>query len=130
MAGAYGSFLASLLIANPKSTGVLFDQPQVSLNNTSTPCAALSIALPSLPYLAPGFFAPQDVIMYTVGRHTHTPARFPTMRSVQVIARAIKLWEEEAKKASVARRTTFMSGDFFKAGGLTSLELSPLQHET
>ena len=27
--GAYGSFIADLLKANPKSTGVLFDQPQV-----------------------------------------------------------------------------------------------------
>jgi hypothetical protein len=43
------------------------------------------------------------------------------VRSVQVIARAMKLWQEEGKKAFVARRTTFTSGDFFKPGGLTSL---------
>ena len=29
IAGAYGSFIAELLKANPKSTGVLFDQSQV-----------------------------------------------------------------------------------------------------
>ncbi len=31
IAGAYGSFVADLLTANPKSTGVLFDQPQVRI---------------------------------------------------------------------------------------------------
>ena len=108
MAGAYGSFLADLLVANPKSTGVLFDQPQVSLNETDTSCAAVSIASPPLPHLAPESSALQDVMI-------------STKRSVQVIARAKKLWQEDGKKASVARRTTFASGDFFKPGGLTSL---------
>ena len=138
MAGAYGSFLADLLVANPKSTGVRFDQPQVSLNERGTPCAAVSIASPPLPHLAPESSALWDVVISTlssiltlqlqldvmictVARQTNTAARFPNMRSVQVIARAKKLWQEEGKKASVLRRTTFASGDFFKPGGLTSL---------
>ena len=35
IAGAYGSFIAELLKANPKSTGVLFDQPQVGVARPS-----------------------------------------------------------------------------------------------
>ena len=36
--GAYGSFLAKLLTSNAGTTGVLFDQPQVSC---SAPCLSL-----------------------------------------------------------------------------------------
>ena len=37
---------------------------------------------------------------------------------VQVIARSSKLWSEEADKAALRERTSFVAGDFFKSGAL------------
>lgn len=36
----------------------------------------------------------------------------------QVVARSSKLWSEEADKAALRQRTTFVGGDFFKSGVL------------
>lgn len=42
IAGAYGSFTADLLAANPKSVGVLFDQSQVGTNHEEAAAAQIS----------------------------------------------------------------------------------------
>ena len=38
--------------------------------------------------------------------------------AMQVVARSSKLWSEEADKAALRERTTFVGGDFFKSGEL------------
>ena len=40
--------------------------------------------------------------------------------AVQVIARSSKLWSEEADKAALRERVTFVGGDFFRSGVLHS----------
>ena len=37
---------------------------------------------------------------------------------MQVIDRSRKLWSEEADKAALRERTSFVAGDFFKSGAL------------
>ena len=38
--------------------------------------------------------------------------------AMQVVARSSKLWSEDADKAALCERTTFVEGNFFKSGAL------------
>ena len=38
--------------------------------------------------------------------------------AMQVVARSSKLWSEDADKAALHKRTTFVGGDFFNSGVL------------
>lgn len=49
--------------------------------------------------------------------HRRDVTRIPGV-AMQVIDRSRKLWSEEADKAALRERTSFVAGDFFKGGAL------------